>query len=41
MKEEAKKVSLFPIGIENPYGEFFTGQSYLAILSGTLGGTMR
>ena len=33
MKEEAKKVSSFPIGIENPYGEFFTGQSYLAILT--------
>ena len=33
MKEEAKKVSSFPVGIENPYGEFFTGQSYLAILA--------
>lgn len=33
MKEEAKKVSSFPVGIENPYGEFFTGQSYLAILT--------
>ena len=29
MKEEAKKVSSFPIGIENPYGEFFTGQVIL------------
>ncbi len=33
MKEEATKVSAFPVGIENPYGEFFTGQSYLAILT--------
>ena len=33
MKEEAAKVSAFPVGIENPYGEFFTGQSYLAILT--------
>ena len=33
MKEEATKVSAFPAGIENPYGEFFTGQSYLAILT--------
>ena len=33
MKDEATKVSAFPVGIENPYGEFFTGQSYLAILT--------
>ena len=32
-KENATSVSPFPVGIENPYGEFFTGQSFLAILT--------
>ena len=31
--EEAKKVSPFPLGEINPYGKFFTGDSYLAILT--------
>ncbi len=32
-KETAPSVSSFPVGIENPYGEFFTGKSYLAVLT--------
>ncbi len=31
--ETAPSISPFPVGIENPYGEFFTGQSYLAVLT--------
>ena len=32
-KEEFQKEIFFPIGEENPYGEFFVGQSYLAPVS--------
>lgn len=29
---EAQQVSVFPAGVENPYGQYFTGQSYLQML---------
>ena len=32
-KEAFQRSIFFPIGKENPYGEFFVGQSYLALLS--------
>ena len=32
-KEEYQKTIFFPIGEENPFGQFFVGQSYLAPLS--------
>lgn len=32
-EEMARKVSPFPLGEVNPYGKFFTGESYLSILT--------
>ena len=32
-KDKYQNMIFFPIGIENPYGKFFVGQSYLAPLS--------
>ena len=32
-KAEFQKELMFPIGEQNPYGKFFTGQSYLASVS--------
>lgn len=31
-EEELQQVSPFPAGVKNPYGAFFDGQSYLAML---------
>lgn len=31
--EGLKKVSIFPVGDENPYGKFFDGKSYLTTVS--------
>ena len=31
-EEELQQVSAFPAGEKNPYGQFFDGQSYLAML---------
>lgn len=33
MENEMPKLSAFPQGEKNPYGKFFTGESYLAILT--------
>lgn len=32
-KEEYQKIIFFPIGEPNPYGQFFSGESYLACLT--------
>ena len=31
--DELKKIAIFPVGSENPYGKFFDGTSYLNMIS--------
>ena len=33
MAEEVKELSVFPMGEENPFGQYFTGKSYRKALS--------